>query len=81
MRTARGSEGGRDMINGSRGIVGPVDGRERVYFPMLPLGVEVNVEAGGNVFALPAQDIRSASMDRAGTVMMIRSNPDGFWNG
>ena len=26
------------MINGSRGIVGPVDGGERVYFPMLPCG-------------------------------------------
>ncbi|MBQ97737.1 MAG: hypothetical protein CMP30_07040, partial [Roseibacillus sp.] len=50
-------------------------------FQYCPGGVEVNVEAGWNVFALPAQDIRSASMDRAGTVMMIRSNPDGFWTG
>ena len=50
-------------------------------FQCCPAGVEVNVEAGWNVFTFAAQDIRSASIDRVGTVMMIRSNPDGFWNG
>ena len=81
MRTARGSEGGRDMMNGSRGIVGPVDGGERVYFQCCPAGVKADVEAGWNVFSFRGQDIRSTSIDRVGNVMIIRSNQDGFWNG
>jgi len=68
-------------MNGSRGIVGPVDGGERVYFPMLPCGCGSERRSRLERFSFPAQDIRPASIDRVGTVMMIRSTPDGFWNG